>query len=173
MPTVKTTTYQFRPGSPFPKQAAPAVGRELHRIRKRHEGNLEPKHVVEAAASTTSPLHRFFEWDNGAAANQYRLAQARRLIGAIEVVVIVNRKEIPVREFHNVVITNKEENSKPVRAYVPLNRIEEDKVLRDQVTADVIHDAEYFLRKYRGILESCGVATDFERVIETLKKHAA
>lgn len=46
---------------------------------------LTPPTVVEAARNPASPLHGLFEWDDGRAAAQYRLEQARRIIKTIVV----------------------------------------------------------------------------------------
>lgn len=172
MATKEKKTYTARPNSPFPKSAASAIGRRLETIRKQHGDVLKPEHVVADAKAEASPLHAYFEWDNSKAAHEHRLAQARRIIGAVEVIVIVEDKETSVRQFHNVVI-KQEDDTDPVRGYVPLERIEADTDLREQVVNEVIETAEYFLRKYRGILDSCGVADDFERVIKKLRVKAA
>lgn len=50
------------------------------------EGRLTPNAVVEAARAITSPLHRFFTWDDAEAAEAHRREQARKLIGRIKVV---------------------------------------------------------------------------------------
>jgi hypothetical protein len=50
-------------------------------------GRLVPEAVIEAAASPTSPLHRYFTWDNTEAAHEYRKQQARKLIRVVRVVV--------------------------------------------------------------------------------------
>ena len=61
------------------------------------EGVLRAEDVVETARDPDSPLHRYFEWDNGVAAHQYRLEQARHLIRC-SVTVLPNTEE-PVRAF--------------------------------------------------------------------------
>lgn len=52
---------------------------ELRRIES-ERGLLIPSEVVEAARPATSPLHPHFEWDDSAAAEKYRIDQARNLI---------------------------------------------------------------------------------------------
>lgn len=56
------------------------IHRELERIASEHGGICPPAAVVEEASDPGSPLHEAFEWDNAAAAYQYRLWQARELI---------------------------------------------------------------------------------------------
>jgi hypothetical protein len=79
-----------------------AARAELDLIRQRAGGFLRPADVVDHAKSKKSALHGFFEWDDGKAAAQYRLAQARAII---RVVVQVN-----------------EQSSEKVRAFVSLQQ---------------------------------------------------
>jgi hypothetical protein len=51
---------------------------------------LLPREVVEHARNQASPLHGDFEWNDSAAADEYRLIQARRLITEIEIVLEEN-----------------------------------------------------------------------------------
>lgn len=53
---------------------------ELKRIAKANGGQLKPADVVDAARSKDSVLHSKFEWNDGLAAERYRLWQARQLI---------------------------------------------------------------------------------------------
>lgn len=64
---------------------ADVVGAELERIREENE-SLTASSVVDAARPDDAPLHPAFEWDDSAAAEQYRLQQARTLIRAVQVV---------------------------------------------------------------------------------------
>lgn len=72
--------------------SANEVGQHLERLRKKFKGELTPADVVADAKNHNSPLHSFFEWDEGAAAEQWRLQQARGLIRAV-VAVVVNNEE--------------------------------------------------------------------------------
>lgn len=59
---------------------------ELRAKAKKKDENLLAQDVVNDARSPKSPLHRYFLWDDTAAAEQHRLHQARALIRSIEVV---------------------------------------------------------------------------------------
>jgi hypothetical protein len=71
--------------------------RALEAIYER-DGALNPEAVVEIAAEPTSPLHRYFDWDNEKAGNQHRLNQARNLI-RVAVKVLPQVSNQPVRQF--------------------------------------------------------------------------
>jgi hypothetical protein len=53
--------------------------------------------VLDAAADPASPLHRYFEWDDGEAAQQYRLAQAEALVRRVRVTLIPAEGGPPIK----------------------------------------------------------------------------
>lgn len=61
------------------------VLRELEAIALARQGELQPRDVVERARDPESPLHGHFEWNDGAAAEAFRLSQARSLISSVRV----------------------------------------------------------------------------------------
>lgn len=83
--------YEFAEGARFQPGAhadAKAVGSHLELLRKQCKGEITPKDVVDDARHDNSPLHSFFEWDDGEAAEQYRLSQARGLIRSVVAVYV-------------------------------------------------------------------------------------
>lgn len=52
---------------------------------------LTPADVVEVATAPEHPLHRYFEWNDTAAAAEFRLVQAARLIRSVKVRFTVER----------------------------------------------------------------------------------
>lgn len=94
---------RFQPGAHLnPKE----VGKHLELLRKQCKGELTPQDVLKDAKNNNSPLHSFFEWDEGKAAEQYRLQQARGLIRAV-VAVYVDGKNKAVRSKAYVHIAEK------------------------------------------------------------------
>jgi len=63
-----------------------AATEELRRLENRR-GQLRPGDVVRAARSRTSPLHTYFEWDDGKAATAWRLEQAKTIIRKVVLVI--------------------------------------------------------------------------------------
>lgn len=53
---------------------------ELRKIAKKHNGILHAEDVIAEARQLQSPLHACFEWNDGVAAEKYRLEQARNMI---------------------------------------------------------------------------------------------
>ena len=94
----------------IPKYSLPAqsAGEELERIERKH-GRITPGNVLEESRPTGAVLHSLFEWNDSAAAEKFRLEQAREVIGNIAVVrMIEGRPTEPVRAFVNIVPANRE-----------------------------------------------------------------
>ncbi len=107
-------------------------------------GVLRPEAVVEAARPAASPLHGWFEWDNGKAAHEHRLAQARRLINAT--VTVLGREEQEVRAY--VSLTN--ERGEGYRATQDVMR---KAPLRAQLLADALAELKRVQNRYAGLKE--------------------
>jgi|SRR5215472_2243064 len=60
------------------------------------EGRLVPSTVVDAARAPDSPLHPLFEWDDSAAAEKYRLDQARTIIRRVTVTVTTQEETVTI-----------------------------------------------------------------------------
>lgn len=83
---MKIAGYEFAEGARFQAGAntdAKSVGAHLELLRQRCKGEITPTDVLDDARHNNSPLHTFFEWDDGEAAEQYRLQQARGLIRSV------------------------------------------------------------------------------------------
>jgi len=95
--------YLFKDNTPFKNNDAQPVGEELERLRRENGNNLTQEAVVSAAKKKGSPLHDYFDWDDTEAAHKYRLYQARKLIGSIEIIRRgKHNRQIQVRAFVKV-----------------------------------------------------------------------
>lgn len=84
------TKYIFKPDEVLAIKAASKadpdkIGQELEAIAAKAGGHLTPIAIVDAARDRKSVLHKHFEWDDAAAAEAYRLDQARSLVRCIHV----------------------------------------------------------------------------------------
>lgn len=52
----------------------------VHACADRPGGNIDPKRVVKVARNPKHPLHNEFEWNDGKAAEKYRLITAKEII---------------------------------------------------------------------------------------------
>lgn len=83
---------RFQSGAQTDANAARAVGDHLELLRNQVQGELTPKDVVDDARNPNSPLHSYFEWNDSAAAEAFRLSQARGLIRAVVAVYVSDDK---------------------------------------------------------------------------------
>ena len=121
---------------------AQAAGEGVEAIRVKH-GHVTADLVVSAAKSKRSPLHNAFEWDDSAAAHEYRLSQARHLIRHVVVTMEVGGEERNVRAF--VALNAPEEKG---RDYQAISVVLGDKELRQQALDRALGDMEAFERRY-------------------------
>jgi hypothetical protein len=87
--------FEFSEGARFQSGAHPdanVVGRHIEMLREKFKGEITPQDILEDARHDNSPLHSFFEWDDSAAAEHYRLQQARGLIRAVVAVYVRDDK---------------------------------------------------------------------------------
>jgi hypothetical protein len=94
--------YQWKDGTRL-KADAEKVGNEIEQIK----GPKTPEAVVKKARSERTELHKCFEWDDSAAAIQYRLEQARYVLRTIS---IVREVEIPGSDTPRKVVVRAYEN---------------------------------------------------------------
>jgi len=109
--------YEWRADSRFPVGAQIAAER-LSAI-KSDRGAITPRYVLDDAASDNSPLHKCFEWNNEKAADNYRLDQARKLIGAI---VVAKIDDAPVKKETRAFVHSTIEGNQYVPIQVAMSR---------------------------------------------------
>ena len=111
-----------------------SVTEALERIAKDDtDGLVQPAAVVDQARDPKSPLHRYFEWDDNEAAEQYRLYQARNLIARVK-----------------IVYEDPNQSNGARRGYVPIERAAADPDLYEQV----VRDAQAGMIAYRNRLSA-------------------
>lgn len=136
-------TYEWRAGHPvMPGVDAQRAGERIEALRKRNGGNITPHLVVDDARSSRSALHKWFEWDDEAAAEAYRVAQARKLMGAI--VVRIEERPLPMRAFVCVRDSEKE----GAKTYTSIHVAMEDEDLRKQLLNNALHELKSWRERY-------------------------
>lgn len=136
-----TFRYEWRSGARINVDAQQA-GDTIEHLRTKANGSLTPAMVVDAARPTTSVLHPAFEWDDSEAAERYREAQARQLIGAIVIKVQPQGEPVMKRAFVSV------EKPDAGPGYESRHRVLGEKELRDQVIRQGWTDLDVWLDRY-------------------------
>lgn len=95
--------YAWRNG--FPTKADPTLfAQQLHVLRQ-DDGTIDIVDVLEASRPEGAPLHADIEWDDLAAAQQYRLSYVRQAMGALRVIPVDLVREEPMQPVRAVLPT--------------------------------------------------------------------
>lgn len=118
-----------------------------------------PKSIIEEATKTSSPLHKYFEWDDSAAARKYRVNQAVHLVNHLEVRVKIAGDWQYTKAFHSIAISKNNQN---VREYVAISFIKQSQVMMDSVQETALRQLTDWYGRYK---EYTGI---FGRVFEEI-----
>jgi len=135
----------------------------LQELELENNGIITPRVVVESAKSESSPLHKYFEWNDGEAAEKYRLYQARVLMTTVKVQMVGGKQQ---DAYFNAIVTIEE---KPMRGYVPMDRALTDELIYKQVLANAARELRYWTNKYNSIQDLKEVVNK-EKLEEVEKK---
>lgn len=142
----------------FHKVDAQVVGEMLEDMHNRGV-EITPEELLCEARDESSPIHAEFEWDDGIAAEKYRVEQARLLISHVRIV----REEEPPQQY-------KERGFVPIpggnRVYVPLQTALGKEEYKSHLLKQARNDAEIFLAKYRRLEELAKVNAAMAEFLE-------
>lgn len=123
------------------------IGEALAAISAKADGHLLPNAIVEAASNNRHILHKHFEWDDGEAAKQWRIEQARSLVQSIHVETAetesgVSRAFVSIRE-------------KDGTSYRSIGDVLQSADLQSKVLAAAERDLLAFEARYRSLEDIC------------------
>jgi hypothetical protein len=136
----------------------------LETIRAKNNG-LTDDAIVQAAAPRNHTLHKWFEWDDSAAAVEYRRAQARKLIGSLE----VTYEEAPDIKTRVYEVEHKARPQDPERTvYTTTEEVLANPESRDRLIAEAIKAAMQFRRRFKMLHELDAVMEEIDKAVEKL-----
>ena len=141
------------------KQKESEVTSELRRIAEENGGLLRPADVVGAARFEESPLHSWFEWNDDAAAEQYRLWQARQIIRVNVTYLQTMGKSVPYRVFVSL-----SSDRTAAGGYRVTTDVFRDDAARAVMLADALRELRAIQFKYRNLRELERVFIEIEKV---------
>ena len=130
------------------------VAEEIYQIGE----TVTPEQVLDRGRDGDSELHKCFEWDDSAAAERYRLNQAREILRflVIEKKEDAPAKEPPVRVFYNI---------ETAGGYKPTEIIFQNPDEHQKLLKKALSELDAFQKKYRSLSE-------LEEVFEAIRKIA-
>lgn len=144
----------------------PSAADAIRALAQRY-GSITPEIVLKDAQRKSSPLHNHFQWNDTAAARQFRLIQASELIRRIKVeYVCSDNRTVRVRAFHNVADEDADESdSNPRGIYVPLETALSVESYKDQLLEKCKRDMKAFQVKYAALSEVEHVISAMSKVV--------
>jgi hypothetical protein len=136
------------------------ITKELKRIAEKNAGRLFPRDVVEEARPATSPLHNSFEWDDGKAAEAWRIEQARHLIQVS--VTVLPGASAPVRAFISLTTDRKDAGG-----YLPVEAVVSSIDLREIMLKDAAAELQIFVAKFKGVQELVDVTESAKKFLRS------
>jgi hypothetical protein len=141
----------------------------LKRLETKKDGKpiLYPTDVVEAARDPKSPLHSRFEWDDGEAAEKWRLEQARVLI-RVYVHVIADPQTNKVVRIRNYAHLRNDG-----AGYRPIQTIAASRSTREAYLQQFASDLEALRRQYESaerIMRSPEIFKAIDRFLASVKE---
>jgi hypothetical protein len=126
---------------------------ELLDLQKRHK-ILRPETAVEwARVHPQSALHASLEWDDSAAANEFRIWQIRRLI-AVHII-----SETGVRQMVSLTI----DRSNAGGGYRALDDVLASQTMQEVLLADALAELERVRAKYESLVELASIWAEVNR----------
>lgn len=162
--------YQFKKETWFREspETVQAIGETLESIRLSHDGHLSTEDVVQEAEEKTSPLHKFFEWDNAKAGHHYRIHQAGVLVKAIEV-----KMEGPITQPVPYFVSVRKMDA-PKATYIPAIIAMNTPYFRNQILTKAVEAMDNVKKRYGSIQQLQQVFAVYEKTKrELLQKEQA
>lgn len=109
------------------------------------DGFVTAERVLELATPRSSPIHRFFTWDDSEAAKKYRLSQAQKLIQCV----VVEIDDLDVRKYTAPVVVSAGGD----RAYCEIEKARRTPDIWRQVLSRAMEEAAAYRRRYLNFKE--------------------
>lgn len=158
----------WKAGAQFPVTAETAANTIIDLQRSLGKDSITAKELLDASRDETAPLHSCFEWEDSVAAEQYRIYQARHLIGSIEIEYVKNDTPTPLarsRYFINVVSNAPKVQGKFATIDVAFNNDD----YRVAVLKNALRELRAFQNKYSSYKELASVFKSIDDFADAIK----
>jgi len=122
----------------------------LEALLARNDGHISPRVLLDAARDPDSPFHDHFEWDDEAAGEQYRLAQASQLLRRWKGVIMKIDAESKVVTIKTTRRLQSPSGSreKGGASYQPVESVLSDPAKREDMIRTVLKELTAYRRRY-------------------------
>lgn len=148
--------FSWKPGAQFPVEAEVAADTIIGLQKTLGKETITAKELLDASREEEAPLHSCFEWDDTVAAEQYRVYQARKVIGSIEIKYVKN--DTPAHLEQSRYFINVAPNAPKVQGqFATIDIAFSNDKYRNTVLKDALRNLRAFQLKYNRYTELSGV----------------
>ena len=137
------------------------IEQELKAIGDNGGGKILPSAVVNYARNPDTALHSHFTWDDGAAAQQHRLWQARQVLRVYVKLAVADNKTVSVRAFVSLPSSRNQAGG-----YQPVLTVLKNDDLRAQMLEMAKGELRTFRNKYKTLSELADVFSAIADIID-------
>jgi len=130
------------------------------RLIEERDGIVTPEAVVEYAKDETTQLHGQFTWDDGEAAEQWRLQQARQVIRAMVTIIPNENENVVTKALVHILETPRNQ-----AGYMSVGKVLSDDEYRKQMLDNAYKELRTFRKKYAHLKELVSVFEIIDKVI--------
>lgn len=141
---------------------AATVGKVFEELEEEH-GAVTDDNFLDYSRPEGSPTHKLFEWNDAEAAERYRLQQARSVINAVRIEVVLPESQTPVKiaAVMNVSDTNRDGSARYINAEYALSNLRSRKAILKRAEAEM----RTFRYKYSTLKELSKVMSAIDDVL--------
>lgn len=143
--------------TPIYKVSAQTAGEHIEHLDEIY-GEVTPQILLDDSRPEDAVLHSCYEWDDGKAAERYRLHQSKMIIGNLVCVSVDDSKEYPTEPVRAFVSVN-DRNDKA--KYRPITVALSDEDTKNKVLENAYKELEMFQKKYKDLIDVEKVIRDF------------
>ena len=142
-------------------------GERLKKLEGR-SGTLTPNKVLDDARRKDSPLHDYFEWDNGVAGERWRVNQARELIREYRVdVKLVGGGVVNIPKYFSITAEDGTDADQNNRVYVSYEKAKDNPVIVEKIVLQALDEANSWRERYRAYSELRSIS---DAIVETRER---
>lgn len=124
---------------------------EVLRLVAQADDHAAPRVLLDAARDPASPLHRYFTWDDGVAAERYRLAQAGALYRTVRMQIVrldAEAREIKFELIRGITSVPDDRKKKNSKSYGRTRVVMSDQQRRASVLRGIVREMVALRNKY-------------------------
>lgn len=139
---------------------------ELESLMEENGGVLPPASVVDYARDPATALHEYFEWDDAAAGEKYRIDQARTLIRATVTVQNINNRDRRIQAFVSIIDDRRNKGG----GYRTTVEVMSSEQMRERMLETAKMELAGFKKRYRDLTELADLFEVIDRVLAPQSK---